>query len=123
MQPRQRRLRPAGKRIRELELCRGPVVIIQQRAQTIPRREDERNLNLAGKHPAYCTCLNCTDKFLKERKIKPSRRAGVSPEKVKPHPKFCGCATCKLLGSVEGFPPLPGQKGGFFKRLLRKVGR
>ena len=92
-----------------------------QEKKLIPKREDERNLNLAGKHPAYCTCHDCTARFLKKRKIKPARPGQVRAEKVKVHPADCGCATCLLLGSVGELPPLPERKAGLFKRLLGKI--
>lgn len=86
----------------------------------IPKREDERNLRLAGKHPAYCTCQGCTDAFLKKRKIKPARRGAVAPERVESHPRDCKCSTCQLLGSVGNLPPLNRGRTGFLKRLLGK---
>ena len=32
----------------------------------MPRREDERRLNLSDKHPAACTCKDCSEKFAKK---------------------------------------------------------
>lgn len=102
-----------------------------RRKRTIPKREDERNLNMSGRHPAYCTCQGCTDKFLKRNKIKPGRRARAAPERVKPHPANCACATCRLLSSVGDLPALERReererkerrKGGLLSRLLRRGG-
>ena len=85
----------------------------------MPKREDERNLRLHGKHPAYCTCTVCTDRFLKRKGIKKSGK-GVAREKVKPHPQNCQCATCNLLSSVGELPDLPRPKRGLLNRLFRK---
>ena len=92
----------------------------------MPKREDERRLNLSGRHPAACTCQDCTDRFLKSKKIKPGRsRLGVglgnkevSAEKVTKHPADCACASCVLLGSLENLPQLDSRPGGFLKRLF-----
>ena len=89
----------------------------------MPRREDERHLNIAGKHPEACTCKECTDKFLKKRGINtnklPKGKARVE-DKVKRHPRDCSCASCNLLKSVD-FVPLDGRdKPSFFKRLFGK---
>ena len=75
---------------------------------------------MSGDHPAYCTCQNCTDKFLKKNKIKPGRRARAAPEKVRPHPAGCDCATCRLLGSVGDLPRLEREKKGLLGRLFGK---
>ncbi len=37
----------------------------------MPRREDERSRNITGRHVEACTCQDCTDRFLKGKKIKP----------------------------------------------------
>jgi hypothetical protein len=88
----------------------------------MPRREDERFQNLAGRHPAACTCQDCTDGFLKSKKIEPNRnRSGGKPvaaEKVAKHPVDCDCASCVLLGSLENLPQLDRRPGGFLKRLF-----
>ena len=95
---------------------------VQLRSQAIPRREDERNLRLSGRHPAYCTCRDCTDSFLRKRKLKPVGREKSAAEKVRPHPEGCACATCKLLASVDGLPPMTGRRPGSFSRLLGRGG-
>ena len=89
----------------------------------MPRREDERRLNLSGRHPEACTCKDCTDRFLKKKGLKAGKPSKTKPragETVKRHPADCQCASCGLLKSVglaqEGDPP----KAGFFKRLLGK---
>ncbi|MFQ6025922.1 MAG: hypothetical protein ACE5Q6_00245 [Dehalococcoidia bacterium] len=82
----------------------------------MPKREDERNLSLSGKHPVYCTCSACTDRFLKRKGIKSSK--GVAREKVKSHPQDCRCATCSLLGSVGDLPELPRRKRSLLDWLL-----
>ena len=84
----------------------------------MPKREDERNYNRSGKHPAYCTCTECTERFLKRQKVKPGR--GAAREKVKPHPRDCRCATCQLLGSVGDLPELPRRKKGLLGWLFRR---
>ena len=94
----------------------------------MPKREDERLLNLAGRHPAACTCQDCTDRFLKSKKIKPGRnKLGSGPgekravaEKIAKHPADCACASCVLLGSLENLPQLDRKPGGFLKRLFGK---
>ena len=90
----------------------------------MPRREDERLENLAGRHPAACTCQDCADRFLKSKKIKPGRnRLGgkrVAAEKVAKHPADCDCASCVLLGSLENLPQLDRRPGGFLKKLFGK---
>ena len=87
----------------------------------MPRREDERRLNLSKKHPEACTCRDGTDRFLKKKGIKPGGITGGKlrkAEKVKRHPTGCSCSSCRLLNSVD----LPEAKqqgaGGFFKRLF-----
>ena len=88
----------------------------------MPRREDERLQNLAGRHPAACTCQDCTDRFLKSKKINPQRdRTGnkrAAADKVAKHPDDCACASCVLLGSLENLPQLDRKPGGFLKRLF-----
>ena len=42
----------------------------------MPRREDERRLNMADKHPPACTCADCVDRFLKRRTAKRGGPAG-----------------------------------------------
>jgi hypothetical protein len=90
----------------------------------MPKREDERLLNLAGRHPAACTCRDCTDRFLKANKIKPQRNwSGKNKsvaEKIAKHPVDCGCASCVLLGSLENLPQLDRGPKGFFKRSIGK---
>lgn len=80
----------------------------------MPRREDERRLNLSAKHPAACTCKACSEKFANKlaaqneklaqkllRKLsKKKKKAGVL-EVVKPHPPDCDCASCAILGSID----------------------
>ena len=89
----------------------------------MPRREDERHLNLTGGHPAYCTCTECTDRFLKKRGIRPTQsrwKRFFGRDKVKSHPNGCGCATCNLLRSVDQLPTVSPRKAGFLHRLLGK---
>ena len=88
----------------------------------MPRREDERLQNLAGRHPAACTCQDCTDRFLKNKKIKPARnnkRAVV--EKIAKHPANCTCASCVLLGPLENLPQLEQRPMGLLKRLFGRT--
>ena len=85
----------------------------------MPRREDERLQNLDGRHPVACTCQDCTDRFLKNKKINPARnskRAVV--EKIAKHPANCTCASCVLLGSLENLPQLEQGPKGLLKRLF-----
>jgi hypothetical protein len=76
----------------------------------MPRREDERRIDPSGKHPEYCTCARCTERFLRKKGIargkvrKKGFFGGSGGEKVKPHPADCSCATCNLLRSVGGPP-------------------
>ena len=85
----------------------------------MPRREDERLQNLAGLHPAACTCQDCTDRFLKSKKIKPARNSKRAVgEKIAKHPANCTCASCVLLGSLENLPQLEQGPNGFLKRLF-----
>ena len=86
----------------------------------MPKREDERLLNMAGRHPAACTCQDCTDRFLKGKKIKPQRNRRAGGEKVAKHPVDCACASCGLLRTFEDLPQLGRGPGGFLKRLFRK---
>lgn len=84
----------------------------------MPRREDERRLNLSAKHPAACTCKDCSEKFaqklaaqneklaqkllkkLSKKKKKSGLKTGVN-EVVKAHPPDCDCSSCAILGSIE----------------------
>ena len=88
----------------------------------MPRRENERLQTMAGRHPAACTCQDCNDRFLKNKKIKPQRawpgRNKAVAEKVAKHPAGCVCASCVLLGSLENLPRLDRGPKRFFKRLL-----
>ena len=94
----------------------------------MPRREDERLQNLSGRHPAACTCQDCTGRFLKKKKIKPGKnklaalvgKKQAPAEKVAKHPADCTCASCVLLGSLENLPQLEQKPGGFLKRLFGK---
>jgi hypothetical protein len=90
----------------------------------MPRREDERQRNMSGRHVEACTCQDCTDRFLKKKKITPSRNRpgnqGAGDEKVAKHPKDCNCASCGLLRTMENLPQLDRGPGGFLKRLFRK---
>ena len=91
----------------------------------MPKREDERLLNIAGRHPAACTCQDCTDRFLKSKKIKPQRAKPqmvkrVAAERVAKHPADCTCTSCVLLGTLENLPQVDRGPGGFLKRLFRK---
>ena len=94
----------------------------------MPRREDERIQNISGRHPAACTCQDCTDRFLKKKKIKPGinklgsmlGNTGAPAEKVAKHPADCTCASCVLLGSLENLRQLEQKPGGFLKRLFGK---
>ena len=83
------------------------------------RREDERLQNLAGRHPAACTCQDCTDRLLKSKKIKPARNSKRAVgEKIAKHPANCTCAICVVLGSLENLPQLEREPKGFLKRLI-----
>ena len=83
------------------------------------RREDERLQNLAGRHPAACTCQDCTDRLLKSKKIKPARNSKRAVgEKIAKHPANCTCASCVVLGSLENLPQLEREPKGFLKRLI-----
>ncbi len=86
----------------------------------MPKREDERLQNLAGRHPAACTCQNCTDRFLKGKKINPQRSKRAVGEKVAKHPLDCACASCGLLRTLDNLPQPDRERGGFLKRLFRK---
>lgn len=94
----------------------------------MPRREDERFQNLAGRHPAACTCQDCTDRFLEKKKIKPSRtrfgkllgRRRATAEMVAKHPLDCTCASCVLLGSLEDLPEPSRKRRGILGRLFGK---
>jgi len=86
----------------------------------MPKREDERLLNMAGRHPAACTCQDCTDRFLKGKKIKPQGNRRAVGERVAKHPADCTCASCRLLRTFEDLPQLDRGPGGFLKRLFRK---
>ena len=81
----------------------------------MPRREDERRLNLSAKHPAACTCKGCSEKFADklaadEQKLfqklsqklskKQKKKKGIK-EVVKAHPADCACASCAILGSID----------------------
>jgi len=84
----------------------------------MPNREDERFLNLSAKHPAACTCKDCSEKFagkvaaqneklaqkllrkLSKKKKKLGTKAGIK-EVVKAHPADCACASCAILGSID----------------------
>ncbi len=74
----------------------------------------------------YCTCTQCTERFLQKRGIKPGNSSKKIPsgkargEKVKAHPVDCTCATCNLLRSVDGLPPATERKLGLLPRLLRR---
>ncbi len=90
----------------------------------MPRREDERRLNLSPKHPAACTCQDCTDKFLNKQSVKskkvPKKKKKGMKEPVKVHPADCTCASCSLLGSVD-FSQVESQSGpGIIKKLFGK---
>ena len=85
----------------------------------MPKREDERLLNLAGRHPAACTCQDCTDRFLKGKKIKPKRSRRAGGERVAKHPLDCTCASCGLLRTLEDLPQLDRGPVGFLKKLFR----
>ena len=86
----------------------------------MPRREDERIRNITGRHVEACTCQDCTDRFLKSKKIKPQRERRASTEKVAKHPLDCTCASCGLLRTMENLPQLDRGPGGFLKRLFRR---
>ena len=89
----------------------------------MPRREDERRLNLSKRHPEACTCKDCTDKFLRKKGIKTGGLGGKKKrgmEAVKPHPADCECASCSLLGSVD-FSQVEGRGSpGIIKKLFGK---
>ena len=89
----------------------------------MPRREDERRLNLSAKHPAACTCQDCTDKFLNKQAVKlkkvPKKKKGRK-EPVKRHPADCTCGSCSLLGSID-FSQVESQSSpGIIKKLFGK---
>ena len=85
----------------------------------MPRREDERLQNQAGRHSAACTCQDCTDRFLKSKKIKPAMNSKRAVgEKIAKHPANCTCASCVLLGSLENWPQLGQRPKGLLKRLF-----
>ena len=85
----------------------------------MPRREDERLQNLAGRHPAACTCQDCTERFLKSKKTKPARNSKRAVgEKIAKYPADCTCASCVLLGSLENLPQLDQVPKGLLKRLF-----
>ncbi len=102
----------------------------------MPRREDERYTNLTGKHPVYCTCVQCTDKFLKKKGIRGKKsliRRLLGGNQKRRHPANCSCATCNLLRSVADLPSEspsaeapPADKrltkpiGGLFSKLFGK---
>ena len=102
----------------------------------MPRREDERYANLTGKHPIYCTCVQCTDKFLKKKGIRGKKslfQRLLAGKQNRRHPANCGCATCNLLRSVADLPSEasraeapPANKtvakpsGGLFSKLFGK---
>ena len=79
---------------------------------------------MTGRHVEACTCQDCTDRFLKKKKITPvrnrpgDRRAGG--EKVAKHPLDCTCASCGLLRTMENLPQLDRGPRGFLKRLFRR---
>jgi hypothetical protein len=85
----------------------------------MPRREDERQRNMSGRHVEACTCQDCTDRFLKAKKIKPQRNRRAGGEKVAKHPPGCTCASCGLLRTMENLPRLDRGPRGFLKRLFR----
>ena len=84
----------------------------------MPRREDERRLNLSATHPAACTCKDCSEKFasklaaqnqklaqklakkLSKKLSKKNKKSGLN-EVVKAHPADCACASCAILGSID----------------------
>ena len=90
----------------------------------MPKREDETRQSLSGKHPVYCTCTRCTERFLQKKGIKPGSASKkdllgkAGREKVRAHPDGCACATCSLLRSVGNLPPLENRKPGLLQRLL-----
>ena len=100
----------------------------------MPRREDERRLNLSSRHPAACTCKDCTDSYLKKKGLKSANKRKKSKpraaEAVKRHPAGCSCTSCSLLGSVlpAGGEPGPADlaeagddpKPGLIKKLFGK---
>lgn len=90
----------------------------------MPRREDDRIRNMTGRHVEACTCQDCTDRFLKKKKITPGRnRPGnrrADGEQVAKHPRSCTCASCSLLQTMGNLPPLDHGPRGFLKRLFRR---
>lgn len=86
----------------------------------MPKREDERLRNMTGRHVEACTCQDCTDRFLKRKKISPQRNRRSGGEKVAKHPLDCTCASCGLLRTMESLPQLDRGPGGFLKRLFRR---
>jgi hypothetical protein len=91
----------------------------------MPRREDERRLNLSAKHPAACTCQDCTDKFLnkqaaKAKKAPKQKKKKGMKEPVKRHPVGCACASCTLLGTIDLSQEKTQGGAGIIKKLLGK---
>ena len=90
----------------------------------MPKREDERLRNMTGRHVEACTCQDCTNRFLKKKKITPgrnrlgNRQSGV--ESVAKHPLNCPCQSCVLLRTMENLPQLDSGPRGFLKRLFRR---
>ena len=90
----------------------------------MPRREDERRLNLSSTHPPACTCKNCTDNFLNKKGMKSANKRKKSKAKagelVKSHPADCKCASCALLKSMDHSEPESNSNPGFVKKLFGK---
>ena len=79
---------------------------------------------MTGRHVEACTCQDCTDRFLKSKKIKPGRDRPTDrradAEKVAKHPLDCTCSSCGLLRTMENLPQLDRGPSGFLKRLFRR---
>ena len=86
----------------------------------MPKREDETRRNISGRHVEACTCQDCTDRFLKKKKITPQRKKRADGEKIAKHPVGCTCASCGLLRTMENLPQLDQGPSGFLKRLFLK---
>ena len=74
---------------------------------------------MTGRHVEACTCQDCTDRFLKRKKISPQRNRRSGGEKVAKHPLGCTCASCGLLRTMENLPQFDRGPRGFLKRLFR----
>ena len=65
---------------------------------------------MSAKHPAACTCKDCSEKFAKKlaadaqrlsQKLSKKKKQKGLKEVVKAHPADCACASCAILGSID----------------------